>query len=374
MSPLRMNCETSSTGLATSRERSRPDSGSVLEVVALGRLEARARRSRSAGTDRGRSHRSRNATGGSSPLTRPFRQPPLRRPGPVVARVLRDGRRLPPTRSSGPAGQRPWADRAPRSKNPSIRSAITIAWVHAGWLGCQGREFPCRSPMGHLMRYWMHSTPCPLRWRRPRPTSRSWPTRWSGCAVAGRGGNPGLTALPPAGQPNLVSLSTRALSSLGVATSRVRTTLARALRTEGLTVREIAALFGVSHQRVSELLARTDHPSETGNGGAATAPIGGQGVARTALTPRSGAAGATVDPAIIRDPATGRRPARCRRGWESAMGGLPSYQDLPAVEGRPPRSSWGLWGDADRYGALNLLDGPPPCEGRPRFAAGPCST
>jgi kynurenine formamidase len=38
------------------------------------------------------------------------------------------------------------------------------------------------------------------------------------------------------------------------------------------------------------------------------------------------------------------------------MGGLPSYQDLPAVEGKPPRSSWGLWGDADRCGALNLLD------------------
>jgi hypothetical protein len=87
-----------------------------------------------------------------------------------------------------------------------------------------------------------------------------------------------VMALPPAGQPNLVSLSTRALSSLGVATARVRTTLARALRTEGLTVREIAALFGVSHQRVSELLARTDRPSETGNGGTATAPIGGGGV------------------------------------------------------------------------------------------------
>jgi hypothetical protein len=86
-----------------------------------------------------------------------------------------------------------------------------------------------------------------------------------------------VTALPPAGQPNLVSLSTRALSSLGVATARVRTSLARALRSEGLTVREIAALFGVSHQRVSELLARTDRPPVTGNGGAATAPIGGGG-------------------------------------------------------------------------------------------------
>jgi hypothetical protein len=66
-----------------------------------------------------------------------------------------------------------------------------------------------------------------------------------------------LSTLPPPGELNLVSLSTRAVSSLNLATSRVRTTLARALRSEGLTVREIAALFGVSHQRVSELLART---------------------------------------------------------------------------------------------------------------------
>jgi len=66
-----------------------------------------------------------------------------------------------------------------------------------------------------------------------------------------------LSTLPPPGELNLVSLSTRALASLNTATSRVRTSLARALRTEGLTVREIAALFGVSHQRVSELLART---------------------------------------------------------------------------------------------------------------------
>jgi predicted XRE-type DNA-binding protein len=81
-------------------------------------------------------------------------------------------------------------------------------------------------------------------------SARSWRESW-------------LSALPAAGQPNLVSLSTQALSGLSVATSRVRTSLARALRAEGLTVREIAALFGVSHQRVSELLARTARPAGT---------------------------------------------------------------------------------------------------------------
>ena len=34
---------------------------------------------------------------------------------------------------------------------------------------------------------------------------------------------------------------------------------------------------------------------------------------------------------------------------------LPAYRDLPVGEGRPPRSSWGLWGDDDELGTLNLL-------------------
>lgn len=34
---------------------------------------------------------------------------------------------------------------------------------------------------------------------------------------------------------------------------------------------------------------------------------------------------------------------------------LPSYDDLPVRPGAPPGSSWGLWGDDDRLGCLNLL-------------------
>src|SRR5215210_4201266 len=34
---------------------------------------------------------------------------------------------------------------------------------------------------------------------------------------------------------------------------------------------------------------------------------------------------------------------------------LPSYDELPAVEGKPAHSSWGLWGDDDVFGCLNLL-------------------
>jgi hypothetical protein len=38
-----------------------------------------------------------------------------------------------------------------------------------------------------------------------------------------------------------------------------------------------------------------------------------------------------------------------------ADAGLPSYDELPVREGLPAGSSWGLWGDDDRLGCLNLL-------------------
>ena len=37
------------------------------------------------------------------------------------------------------------------------------------------------------------------------------------------------------------------------------------------------------------------------------------------------------------------------------MRALPSYDDLPITAGAPAGSSWGLWGDDDRFGCLNLL-------------------
>jgi kynurenine formamidase len=37
------------------------------------------------------------------------------------------------------------------------------------------------------------------------------------------------------------------------------------------------------------------------------------------------------------------------------MGELPSYDELPIRPDLPPGSSWGVWGDADVFGALNLL-------------------
>lgn len=36
-------------------------------------------------------------------------------------------------------------------------------------------------------------------------------------------------------------------------------------------------------------------------------------------------------------------------------GSLPSYDDLPVVAGAPRGSSWGVWGDGDVFGCLNLL-------------------
>ena len=37
------------------------------------------------------------------------------------------------------------------------------------------------------------------------------------------------------------------------------------------------------------------------------------------------------------------------------MDALPSYDDLPVTAGAPAGSSWGLWGEEDRFGCLNLL-------------------
>ncbi|MCH7484171.1 MAG: hypothetical protein IIA90_03370 [Chloroflexi bacterium] len=34
---------------------------------------------------------------------------------------------------------------------------------------------------------------------------------------------------------------------------------------------------------------------------------------------------------------------------------LPSYDQLPVKKGAPPGSAWGLWGDDDELGSLNLL-------------------
>ena len=34
---------------------------------------------------------------------------------------------------------------------------------------------------------------------------------------------------------------------------------------------------------------------------------------------------------------------------------LPTYDELPVKQGAPRGSSWGLWGDGDRFGCLNLL-------------------
>lgn len=48
--------------------------------------------------------------------------------------------------------------------------------------------------------------------------------------------------------------------------------------------------------------------------------------------------------------------------WENEVGpiassqsGLPSYKELPVRKGSPAGSSWGMWGDNDRFGCLNLL-------------------
>ena len=68
-------------------------------------------------------------------------------------------------------------------------------------------------------------------------------------------------------RPLIVEMATANLKALLAEGSRVRRVEARALYDEGLTMERIAQLFGVTRQRVSELLRKT--PSETSRPAAA---------------------------------------------------------------------------------------------------------
>jgi hypothetical protein len=38
-----------------------------------------------------------------------------------------------------------------------------------------------------------------------------------------------------------------------------------------------------------------------------------------------------------------------------ALAKLPTYNELPIDNKYPPKTAWGLWGEEDNYGTLNLL-------------------
>jgi transcriptional regulator with XRE-family HTH domain len=58
-------------------------------------------------------------------------------------------------------------------------------------------------------------------------------------------------------RPLIVEMLTRNLDAIGDAGSRLRRLEARALHDEGMSMERIARLFGVTRQRVSELLRET---------------------------------------------------------------------------------------------------------------------
>jgi DNA-directed RNA polymerase sigma subunit (sigma70/sigma32) len=67
-------------------------------------------------------------------------------------------------------------------------------------------------------------------------------------------GRPIKEVVPEDETPPIVRLLTESAEALNAHGSRVRRTEARALHREGLTMDEIARLFGVTRQRVSALL------------------------------------------------------------------------------------------------------------------------
>ena len=62
-------------------------------------------------------------------------------------------------------------------------------------------------------------------------------------------------------RPGVLGLTAQILRRVGDVSGTLRRHLAQGLRAEGVTIPAIAALFGVSHQRVSALLRRgSDNP------------------------------------------------------------------------------------------------------------------
>ena len=87
--------------------------------------------------------------------------------------------------------------------------------------------------------------------------------RCAAIRVAHAEGRPLKEIVPREGTPLLVQLLTNTTNLLHAYGNRVRRTEARALHDEGMTMDEIARLFGVTRQRVSALLRSKSAPDET---------------------------------------------------------------------------------------------------------------
>ena len=69
-------------------------------------------------------------------------------------------------------------------------------------------------------------------------------------------GTPVTQALSEEGNPGTMQVLGRVLSRLMDASGNVRRSLARSMRSEGTSIPAIARIFGVTHQRVSNILNR----------------------------------------------------------------------------------------------------------------------
>jgi hypothetical protein len=69
-------------------------------------------------------------------------------------------------------------------------------------------------------------------------------------------GNSYREIVSPEARPLIVELIAENMKALATAGAHLRREMAQALRNEGLTIDGIAQLFGVSRQRISELLRR----------------------------------------------------------------------------------------------------------------------
>ena len=75
------------------------------------------------------------------------------------------------------------------------------------------------------------------------------------------------TTLDGERRPGLVELVAAGARQVGEASTRFRGKVAQGLVAEGVSIREIARRFGVTHQRVSTLLRRASTNDRKGHGG-----------------------------------------------------------------------------------------------------------
>ena len=150
---------------------------------------------------------------------------------------------------------------SPRLCNPLLQGRTYPEGFRPTMRRPDGRHAENRGDRGPAGRAAPPSTGWPTQSRRTRGTNAAWPAVSVSCGSAGPRAVPGENLVSGERQPGVLELASRILTRLTETSGSLRRVVARGLRLEGATIAAIAALFGVSHQRVSALLHRQQPPA-----------------------------------------------------------------------------------------------------------------